>query len=62
MGGPPIAFKTLTFLIDPILRKLAVYAPYPHFENPCLLELPILYLKIGSESNNFDAVSGGNST
>ena len=41
MGGPPIAFKTLTFLIGHLLRKLAFYAPLPHFENPCLLELPI---------------------
>ena len=41
MGGPPIAFKTLTFLINPILRKLAFYAPLPHFENSCLLQLPI---------------------
>ena len=41
MGGPPIAFTTLTFLIGRLLRKLAFYAPLPHFENPCLLELPI---------------------
>ena len=33
-GGAPNA------LIRTILRKLAFYAPLPHFENPCLLELP----------------------
>ena len=42
MGGPPIAFPTPNFLILTTLRKLAFYAPLPHFENPCLLELPIV--------------------
>ena len=41
MGGPPIAFSTPNFLIRTILRKVAFYAPLPHFENPCLLQLPI---------------------
>ena len=37
MGGPPITFPTPNFLIRTILRKVAFYAPLPHFENPCLL-------------------------
>ena len=34
MGGPPITFPTPNFLIRTILRKVAFYAPLPHFENP----------------------------
>ena len=41
MGGPPNAFPTPNSLIRLSWRKLAFYAPLPHFENPCLLELPI---------------------
>ena len=41
MGGPPITFPAPNFLILTTLRKLAFYAPLPHFENPCLLQLPI---------------------
>ena len=41
MGGPPITFPTPNFLILTTLRKVAFYAPLPHFENPCLLQLPI---------------------
>ena len=41
MGGPPIAFPTPNSLIRLSWRKLAFYAPLPHFENPCLLQLPI---------------------
>ncbi len=40
MGGPPIAFPTPNFLIRLPPRKIDFYAPLPHFENPCLLELP----------------------
>ena len=46
MGGPPITFPTPNFLIRTILRKVAFYAPLPHFENPCLLELPIAVLPL----------------
>ena len=38
MGGP-ITFPTPNFLTRTILRKVAFYAPLPHFENPCLLQL-----------------------
>ena len=41
MGRCPIAFPTPNSLIRLILRKVAFYAPLPHFENPCLLQLPI---------------------
>eukprot|EP01045_Picozoa_sp_COSAG04_P011700 COSAG04_NODE_762_length_10515_cov_9.807508_4_plen_178_part_00 len=37
MGGPPIAFPTPNSLTRLSWRKLAFYAPLPHFENPCLL-------------------------
>ena len=41
MGGPPITFPTPNFLIATTLRKLDFYAPLPHFENPCLLHVPM---------------------